>query len=237
MMEIYLGYSEPDLEMALQLKEDLEAYLGVPVALENEDWEDVEDFEFQDQIHQAEVILNFETKTSNITAWLIDENKHCSRSKSPPIELVAAPNMDITTSYKAGFMTLFGLLAPVIDRNGSFCVSEEEYESDSDVSYESLTQHFRHQDSKRSLFSRSQGDSDDAIVPQKRRRQPRRVVSDNEVTPEENVSLRDLFANSKVDSERTLGRTDALKARRQSRATRKNRLQAAREYRLAAPAC
>ena len=118
-MEVYLSCNESNLQTAVHLKEDIEQYTSLFVALETEDWEDIEDFEFQDQIHEAEVLLNLKSESSSITAWLIDEKKHYSDNKSPPTHISVAPTINITNSYKAGFETLLGLIAQNMDRNDS----------------------------------------------------------------------------------------------------------------------
>lgn len=114
-----MSCNEPDLQTAVHLKENIEEYTSLFVALETEDWEDIEDFEFEDQIHEAEVLLNLKTESSSITAWLIDENKHYSDNKSPPTHISVAPTVNITNSYMAGLETLLGLIAQNMDRNKS----------------------------------------------------------------------------------------------------------------------
>ncbi|CAJ1954893.1 unnamed protein product [Cylindrotheca closterium] len=181
-MEIYLSYSEQNQQTAARLKEDIEAYTSFVVALDhNDDWEEVEDNELGEHIHQADGLLFLATETSIITVWLIDVNKQINRNETIPAKIKLPRTIDISDSYyEEGFATLLGHIAQNMDRRYGSLHLQQEKEDD------------RHGPSHY-----------------------------------EN-SLRDLFAKSKVK----LDRTGALKARRQERACRKNRLQEARAQRL-----
>ncbi|CAJ1946652.1 unnamed protein product [Cylindrotheca closterium] len=215
-MEIYLSYSEPNLETAVRLKEDIESYTSLSVSLESEDWEEVEDCEFEAQIHQADVLLNLTAETSNITAWLIDEEKRLYRTKEPPMEVSLPQTVDISySSYEDGFAVLLGLISRHMDRRfGPLQMqheSEEEYESS--VELEST------RESMRCLASTAKVDS------------VRPLGSDSQRNAKHEMCPREIFSKSKMESERTLDRDEALKARRKQRSSRKNRLREARSHR------
>lgn len=223
-MEIYLSYSEANLQTAVHLKEDIETYTSLDVVLESEDWEEVESYEFEEQIHLAAVLLHLSTETSDVTVWLIDENKRQHRTKKPPTEVSLPPSIDISKSYEEGVTALLGLIAKNMDRRyGPLQMNqeeEEEYDSSDDYGNTPLNSQ---PESRRCLSSETKVDSDRALRPDSRKSSkegPDLSIQQN--------SMRDLFAKSKMASERTLDRNQALKARREKRAARKNRLQEAR---------
>ncbi|KAL3932026.1 MAG: hypothetical protein SGBAC_011045 [Bacillariaceae sp.] len=223
-MEIYLSYSEPNLQIAMHLKEDIETYASLDVVLENEDWEQVESYEFEEQIHLAAVLLHLSTETSDVTVWLIDENKRQHRSKKPPTEVLLPPSIDISKSYEEGVTAMLGLIAKNMERRcGPLQMNqeeEEEYDSSDDYGSTPLKSQ---PESRRCLSSETKVDSDLALRPNGRKNSK----EGHHLSVQQN-SMRDLFAKSKMASERTLDRNQALKARKKKRAARKNRLQEAR---------
>jgi len=232
-----LSYSEPDLETAVCLKKDLEAFTGLFVTLENEDWEDFEDSELRDRIHQAEVLLNVETETSDIiTAWLIDENKPYvwSRSKSRPKQISVAPTMDITNSYEAALETWLGYIAKFMDRNYPTHLSGDQDDSH-DIDYEKKNpqHHCSREETTLSVSERAVGQAMwSTLEPAeawKAISRPPLEEADVIAPNKRDGALNDIFA---IPKKRTLGRTEALKARRQNRANRKSLLREARAQRL-----
>mmetsp|Transcript_16227 Transcript_16227/g.39656 ORF Transcript_16227/g.39656 Transcript_16227/m.39656 type:complete len:192 (+) Transcript_16227:79-654(+) len=102
MTDIYLSYSEPNLALAQDLKNDVESCSGLSVALEDQDWEETDDCDFQEHINQAKMFIMIATPSSNITAWVIDHNEKDRRRRR---SLMAPPTVDFS-SYEEGMLML-----------------------------------------------------------------------------------------------------------------------------------
>ncbi|CAJ1946642.1 unnamed protein product [Cylindrotheca closterium] len=108
MTDIYLSYSEPNLALAQDLKQEVESCSSLSVALEDHDWEETDECDFQEHIDQAKMFILIATPSSNITAWVIDHNKSNKRRS-----LMKPPTVDFS-SYEDGMRVLKYVLRRVI---------------------------------------------------------------------------------------------------------------------------
>jgi len=110
MTDIYLSYSEPNLALAQDLKKDVESCSSLSVALEDHDWEETDDCDFQEHIASAKMFILIVTEHSNITAWVIDHNNDDRRRRR---SIMKPPTLDFS-SYKEGMLMLKYVLRVVI---------------------------------------------------------------------------------------------------------------------------
>lgn len=180
-----MSCNEPNQQAVVRLKQDIEAFTNLCVVLENDDWEEVEDWEFERHIHQADALLSLATETSVITAWMIDVNKRIPKNEPPPTQISSPPTINIWDScYEEGFKSLLVHIAQNMDRRygppqAEHEEEEEKSESTTEEKEKEAEEHESaadYENSLRDLFAKSNVrlDRTDALRARRRNRVCRR---------------------------------------------------------------
>jgi len=112
MSDIYLSYNESNFDVAQILKQDVEACSNLSITLENDSWE--EEDEFMKALPHANLFIIIATATSNITVWVIDHQKNKKRRQRA---ITKALTVDFSHSYEDGMKILTSVLKRVTGRS------------------------------------------------------------------------------------------------------------------------
>lgn len=115
-----MSHTNENFHIAQHLKNDVEATSNLSVALENDDWEEEgeDSCEFNEYLMDAKMSLVLNTKSGNITAWIMDPDINQIQpcfTRSRDIDL--PPQIDFTESYEKG-VDIFRYILKVLTGSG-----------------------------------------------------------------------------------------------------------------------
>ncbi|KAL3932025.1 MAG: hypothetical protein SGBAC_011044 [Bacillariaceae sp.] len=113
MTDIYLSYDHPNSAFAEHLKHDVELFTDLSVGLDcDNDWEDANDCQFQEHLHQAKTLLILATQHSCITAWVMDDGSSKNVIGNTKDQSICFPaTVDFSLNYQHGVNVFLNIVA------------------------------------------------------------------------------------------------------------------------------